>query len=112
LGPWETGDNPIVLDPEVIKIDDSESKEDGSISNIKVDDHEEGDRFLEVQVPTWDWEDMEGPILPKVYGHRRKKRSRLVPFLGDLGQRLLIHKDPSSSGKIKWEKSGIYLQLG
>jgi hypothetical protein len=33
LEPWETGDNPIILDPEVIEIDDSESKEDGSISN-------------------------------------------------------------------------------
>jgi hypothetical protein len=35
LEPWETGNNPIVLDPEIIKIDDSESKEDGSISNMK-----------------------------------------------------------------------------
>jgi hypothetical protein len=52
--PWETGDNPIVLDPEVIKIDDSESKEDGSISYIEVDDREEGNRFLEAQVPEWD----------------------------------------------------------
>jgi hypothetical protein len=61
LEPWETGDNPIILDPKVIEID-SESEEDGSISNIEVDDHEEGDGFLEVQVPEWDWEDMEGPL--------------------------------------------------
>jgi hypothetical protein len=26
LEPWETGDNPIILDPEVIEIDDSESE--------------------------------------------------------------------------------------
>jgi hypothetical protein len=62
LEPWETGDIPIVLDPEVIEIDDSESKEDGSISNMEVDDCKEGDRFLEAQVPEWDWEDMEGPL--------------------------------------------------
>jgi hypothetical protein len=62
LEPWETGDNPIVLDPEVIKIDDSESEEDGSILNMKVNNHEEDDGFLEAQVPEWDWEDMEGPL--------------------------------------------------
>jgi hypothetical protein len=62
LESWETGDNPIILDPEVIEIDDSESEEDGSISNIEVDDHKEGDGFLEAQVPEWDWEDMEGPL--------------------------------------------------
>jgi hypothetical protein len=62
LEPWETGDNPIVLDPEVIEIDDSESEEDGSISNIEVDDRKEGDGFLEAQVPEWDSEDMEGPL--------------------------------------------------
>jgi hypothetical protein len=38
---------------------------------------------------------------PKVYGYGRRKRSKLVPFLGDLGRRLLIRKDPSSSGKIR-----------
>jgi hypothetical protein len=54
LEPWEIGDNPIVLDPEVIEIDDSESEEDGSISNMEVDDHEEGDGFLEAQVSEWD----------------------------------------------------------
>jgi hypothetical protein len=59
---WETGDNPIVLDPEIIEIDDSKSEEDGSISNMEVDDYEKGDRFLEAQVPEWDWEDMEGPL--------------------------------------------------
>jgi hypothetical protein len=62
LEPWKTDDNPIVLDPEIIEIDDSKSEEDGSISNIEVDDYEEGDRFLEAQVPEWDWEDMEGPL--------------------------------------------------
>jgi hypothetical protein len=62
LEPWETGDNPIVLDPEVIEINNSESEEDGSISNMKVDDREEGDGFFEAQVPEWDWEDMEGPL--------------------------------------------------
>jgi hypothetical protein len=46
---------------EVIEIDDSESKKDGSILNIKVDDYEEG-RFLKAQVPEWDWKDMEGPL--------------------------------------------------
>jgi hypothetical protein len=50
------------LDPEIIEIDDSESEEDGSISNMEADDHEEGDRFLEAQVPERDWEDMEGPL--------------------------------------------------
>jgi hypothetical protein len=62
LEPWETGDNPIVLDPEVIEIDGSESEEDRSILNMKVNDHEEGDGFLEAQVPEWDWEDMEGSL--------------------------------------------------
>jgi hypothetical protein len=62
LEPWETGDNPIVLDPEVIEIDDSESEKDESISKMKVNDHEECDRFIKVQVPEWDWEDMEGPL--------------------------------------------------
>jgi hypothetical protein len=66
LEPWETGDNPIVLDPEVIEIDDSESEENGSILNMEVDNHEEGDGFLEAQVPEWDWEDMEACCLPKV----------------------------------------------
>jgi hypothetical protein len=42
------------LDSEVIEIDNSESKKDGSISNIKVNDHKEGDGFLEMQVPEWD----------------------------------------------------------
>jgi hypothetical protein len=51
---WETGDNPIILDSEVIEIDDSESKEDKSISNMEVDDCEEGDGFLKAQVPEWD----------------------------------------------------------
>jgi hypothetical protein len=50
------------LDPEVIEIDDSESEEDGSSSNMEVNDHEEGEGFLEAQVPEWDWEDMEGPL--------------------------------------------------
>jgi hypothetical protein len=48
LEPWETGDNPIVLDPKVIEIDDSESEEDGSISNMKVNDCKEDDGFLKV----------------------------------------------------------------
>jgi hypothetical protein len=39
---------------EVIEIDDSESEEDGSISNMEVNDHEEGEGFLEAQVPEWD----------------------------------------------------------
>jgi hypothetical protein len=39
----------MVLDPEVIEIDDSESKKDGSISNMEVVDHEEGDGFLKAQ---------------------------------------------------------------
>jgi hypothetical protein len=51
-------------------------------------------------------------LLPKVYRHRRRKRSKLVTFLGDLGQKLLICRDPSSSGKIRWEKSRTYLQPG
>jgi hypothetical protein len=38
-------------------------------------------------------------LLPKVYRHGRRKRCRLVPFLGDLGWRLLICKDPSHLGK-------------
>jgi hypothetical protein len=59
---WETGDNPIVLDPEVIEINNSESEEDGSISNMEVDNYEEGDRFLKAPVPEWDWEDMEGSL--------------------------------------------------
>jgi hypothetical protein len=42
-------------------------------------------------------------LLPKIYGYGRRKRSKLVPFLGDLG--LLIRRD---SGKIRWEKSRIY----
>jgi hypothetical protein len=50
------------LDLKGIEIDDSESKEDGSISNMEVGDREEGDGFLEAQVPEWDWEDMEGPL--------------------------------------------------
>jgi hypothetical protein len=43
------------------------------------------------------WADPNGShvLLPKVSGHRRRKRSRLVPFLGDLGQKLFIRKDPS-----------------
>jgi hypothetical protein len=60
------------------------------------------------------WADPNGSnmFLPKVYRHKRRKRSKLVPVLGDLGQKLLICKDPSSSGKIRWEKSGTYLQSG
>jgi hypothetical protein len=29
---------------------------------MEVVDHKEGDRFLEAQVPEWDWEDKEGPL--------------------------------------------------
>jgi hypothetical protein len=51
-------------------------------------------------------------LLSKVYGHRRKKRSRLVPFLGDLGWRLLICRDPSFSGKIRGKKAEQTCNLG
>jgi hypothetical protein len=53
----ETGDNPIVLDPEIIEINDSESKKDRSILNREINDYKEGDGFLKAQVPEWDWED-------------------------------------------------------
>jgi hypothetical protein len=33
------------LDLEIIEINDSESEKDGSISNMKVNDRKEGDRF-------------------------------------------------------------------
>jgi hypothetical protein len=29
---------------------------------MEVDNHEEGDGFLEAQVLEWDWEDKEGPL--------------------------------------------------